>query len=521
MKKKYIFSSLLFSAIALTGCTNLDETLYDVVSMDDYGKTESEVQTIVGGAYSTLRGYGSSTDEGNGVNCYPTCEYVFFLTECSSDEACIPTRGSDWYDGGRYQQLQYHTWDASNLCVLAGWRYAFTGVSKVNAIIYQVEQSGLSDEQKHVVEAELRGLRAYYYYLLLDMFGNVPIVTDFTVKEIPTNSDRKDVYAFVESELKDILDVLPTGKQYGRFTQNVAYTLLARLYLNAAVFKGISNTSAEYKADLASCIAACEKVSSYSLLVNYKANFATNNDVTGTDEIIFAIPYDHTQGTLGNYLGSMSYHYNQRIAFSSKGMSGWQWSGNGICAQPGVYSSYEEGDVRRDKSILAGQQYSASDGSMVLMDNGEPLNYTEEISNYTNALQNEGVRLDKYEWREDDQWERDNDWVLMRYSEVLMMQAEAYLRLGYESTALPFVNQVRSRAGLSELSSLSLEQLDNEWLHEFVFEGLRRTTNIRFGTYFDAWWEKSADAADKHTAIYPIPAEELQKSPNMKQNPGY
>lgn len=133
--------------------------------MDDYGKTETEVQTIMGGAYATLRGYGASTDEGNGVNCYPTSEYVFFLNECSSDEACIPTRGTDWYDGGRYQQLQYHTWDANNTAVLAGWRYAFVGVSKVNAIIYQVDQSELSQAAKDKVKAELRGLRAYYYYL--------------------------------------------------------------------------------------------------------------------------------------------------------------------------------------------------------------------------------------------------------------------------------------------------------------------------------------------------------------------
>ena len=88
-------------------------------AMDDYGKTSNEVQTIVAGAYATLRGYGSATPEGNGVNCYPTCEYVFFLNECASDEACIPTRGTDWYDGGRYQQMQYHTWDAQNQMILS------------------------------------------------------------------------------------------------------------------------------------------------------------------------------------------------------------------------------------------------------------------------------------------------------------------------------------------------------------------------------------------------------------------
>lgn len=509
MKKGYIFGALLSGALLLTGCTNLDEELYDVVSMDDYGKTESEVQTIVGGAYSTLRGYGASTSEGNGVNCYPTCEYVFFLNECASDEACIPTRGSDWYDGGRYQQLQYHTWDANNQCVLAGWRYAFTGVSKVNAIIYQVEQSGLSDEGKRSVEAELRGLRAYYYWLLLDEFGNVPIVTDFTQKELPANSKRADVYAFVEKELTDIMPYLPTGVQYGRFTQNVAYTLLGRLYLNAEVYTG----TPQWK----KCLESCEKVSGYSLMSNYKANFFTENQ--GSSEIIFAIPYDHKQGTTGNYLASMTYHYNQKYAFSADGS--YQWCGNGICAQPGVWSSYEDGDVRRDESLLIGQQYSAKDGSPVNMDNGEPLNYTETISDFTNALQNEGARLDKYQWNATDSWERDNDWVLMRYAEVLMMEAEANYRLGYKQTALNFINQIRSRAGLAALTDLDDSTLDREWLHEFVFEGNRRTVNIRFGTFFKSWWNKNDDPADHHTGIYPIPAEELSKNPNLVQNPGY
>lgn len=505
MKKKYL-SALIVSSLIFGACSDLSETLYDKVSMDDYGKTSAEIQTIVGGAYATLRGYGSGTDEGNGVNCYPTCEYVFFLDECSSDEACIPTRGTDWYDGGRYQEAQRHQWSTNNQMVLGAWRYAFTGISKINAIIYQVDSSELTDEAKATVNAELRGLRAYYYWQLLDKFGNVPITTDFTNTELPQTKSRQEVYSFVEQELNEIIDLLPIGIQYGRFTQNVAYTLMARLYLNAEVYTG--------NAQWQKCLDACEKVSGYSL-TTYANNFAIQNETS--PEIIFAIPYDHKQGTLGNYLASMTYHYNQKLAFDPAGI--YQWCGNGICAQPGVYSSFEEGDARRN-SLLIGQQYSAKDGTMVLMDNGEPLNYTEEISNFTNALQNEGARLDKYEWSATDSWERDNDWVLMRYAEILMMQAECYFRMGYPDTGLPYVNQLRTRAGLVELTALTEEALDQEWLHEFIFEGLRRTVNIRFGTYFKEWWEKPADGTTT-TGLYPIPQEELEKNPNLTQNPGY
>ena len=507
MKTKYILSTILMTSAMMVSCTDLNEKLYDKVSMDDYGKNESEISTIVGGAYATLRGYGSNTPEGNNVNSYPTCEYVFFTSECSSDEACIPTRGTDWYDGGRYQQLQYHTWDADNTGVLSLWRYNFTGVSKVNGIIYQVEKSELSDDLKKKVEAELRGLRAYYYYNLIDNFGNVPISTDFTTQVLPKNSPRAEVFNFIEKELKEVLPLLPTGIQYGRFTQNVGYTLLARLYLNAEVYTG--------KPRWQDCLDACDKVKGYSLTPNYKANFAIKNETS--PEIIFAIPYDHKQGTVGNYLASMTYHYNQKYAFDPAGV--YQWCGNGICAQPGLYSSFEANDVRRN-SLLIGQQYNAATGVEVLMDNGEPLNYTEDIQNFTKAAQNEGARLDKYEWSATDSWERDNDWVLMRYAEVLMMQAEANYRLGYMQNALTYINQIRKRAGLADLTSLDEDALDNEWKHEFVFEGLRRTTNIRFGTFFKAWWNKPADA-DKHTGVFPIPKVEIEKNGNLVQNEGY
>lgn len=503
MKVK-ILSILTLVGLLATACTDLDEKLYDKVSTDDYGKTAAEIQTIVGGAYATLRGFNDS-DQG-GTICYPTCEYVFFLEECVSDEACIPTRGTDWYDGGRYQELQFHTWDSQNILIWSAWKYSFQGIANVNSIIYQVDQSGLTEEDKDVVKAELRGIRAYYYSLLLDRFGNVPIVTSFEQSELPANSSRADVFKFVEDELLDIMDKLPSNVRYGGFTQNVANSLLARLYLNAEIYTGTARWQ--------DCIDACDRVSGYSLEPDYFTNFKTRNEVS--KEIIFAIPYDHKEGTVGNYLASMTYHYNQKFAFTADGS--YPWCGNGISAQPGLYSSFEENDVRR-KSVLVGEQIHIGTGSVIMMDNGNPLIYTEEIGKFTNALQNEGGRLHKYEVQPDDQWERDNDWVLIRYAEILMMKAEANLRLGYSANAISLVNELRNRAGLSPLTVLTLEDLDREWKHEFVFEGIRRTTNIRFGTFFNAWWEKGA--TPQYRALYPIPHNVLSLNPSLKQNPGY
>lgn len=506
MKTKLISKTLLyFSSLALlVSCTDLDEKLYDKVSTNDYGKTEAEIQTIVGGAYATLRGFNDAN--AGGTICYPTCEFVFFLNECTSDEALIPTRGTDWYDGGRYQQLQEHSWDANNTAILSAWKYCFQGIANINSIIYQVDKSELSADDKNKIKAELRGLRAYYYTLLIDWFGDVPITTNFEDSALPEKSTRKEVFDFIEKELTEVIELLPAGVRYGGFTQNVANSLLARIYLNAEVYTGQTRWQ--------DCIDVCEKVTGYTLEPDYFESFKTQNEKS--KEIIFAIPYDHKQGTVGNYLASMTYHYNQKYAFSASGS--YQWCGNGICAQPGLYSSFDEKDIRR-KSLLIGDQINLATGSIIMMDNGNPLTYTEEISDYKNALQNEGARLHKYEVQADDQWERDNDWVLIRYAEILMMKAEANFRLNYTVNALSLINELRARAGLDALSSLTLEDLDREWQHEFVFEGNRRTVNIRFGTFFEPWWSKGE--TPKYRGVYPIPAMMLATNPSLVQNPDY
>jgi len=500
MKNKIFFSALVV-ALLLNSCTNLDETLYDRVRSADYGKTPAEVETIVGRAYASLRGFRDDLSI-----AYPTCEYVFFLVECVSDEACIPTRGTDWFDGGRYQQAEYHTWDAGNPMILSAWRYNYEGIAKVNAVIYQVDKSELSAEAKDIIKAELRGLRAYYYYNLLDLFGNVPIVTSFEDMELPANSSRTEVFDFVESELLEIMDKLPDEILYGRFTQNVANTLLARLYLNAEVFTGTPRWQ--------DCIDACDKVTGYILEPNYFTNFLTENE--GSKENIFVITYDHKAGTLGNYLHSMTFHYNQGPAFNSSGQ--YPWCANGICGQPGLYSSFDDNDLRK-KSMLAGEQKNLATGATILMDNGNPLNYTEEIGDFEHALQNEGVRLFKYEVKPDEVWERDHDWVVMRYAEILLMKAECYIRLGSPALARPFIEQVRTRAGLETPATVDLDLLDEELKHEFVFEGHRRTDNIRMGDFFEAWWIKGE--TPQYRAIFPIPQNELDKNDKLIQNPGY
>jgi hypothetical protein len=506
MKLKSIISGLA-SICLFSACTDLSETLYSNVQSSDYGKTSGEIETIVGRAYSSLRGGTSSAD---GVNYYPTCEFVFFSTSVASDECVIPTRvGGDWYDGGAYLQIHRHAITPDNAKVWSIWKYCYNGISSCNSIIYQVEQSGMDAETARPIYAELKALRAYYYYKLLDCYGNVPLDTTYVVDATagsPGTSPRSKVYEFVESELKNAIDYLPEDA-YGRFTKNAANLLLARLYLNSEVYIN--------RARWQDCIDACSKISG-SLEGDYFASFKIENETS--KEIIFAIPYDGKSGTTGNYLASMTFHYEQKYAVSASG--NYQWCGNGICAQPGLYSAFDASDVRR-KSILMGPQINLSTGATIIMPaSGNPLDYTEEIDDLENAAQNCGGRLAKYEYREGDSWERDNDWVLMRYAEVLMMQAECYVRLGDPVSARPLVSQIRARAGLDTPETVDLQFINDELRREFVFEDHRRTDNIRFGDFFDEWWEKPADA-DRHAALFPIPAQEIAKNSKLTQNPGY
>jgi hypothetical protein len=500
MKNKYLYILVLLAFLSVK-CTDLEETTYDQLDASQYGKTPAEIETIVGRAYASLRGF----KDGLSIS-YPTCEYVFILAEASSDEACVPTRGTDWFDGGRYQEAEFHTWTPANALVLSSWRYYYAGISSVNQVLYQMELADMTDQEKKPINAELRGLRAYYYYNLLDLFGNVPISPKYGVLDLPETSNRQQIYDYVESELLDIMAYLPSDIIYGRFTKNVANTLLARLYLNSEVFIG--------RARWQDCINACDKVTGYILEPNFFTNFLTANEVS--KENIFVIPYDHKAGTIGNYMASLTFHYKQPYAFSVNGT--YASCVNGMCGQPGLYSSFDANDVRRN-CMLIGEQKKLIDGTTILMDNGNPLNYTEDVVNYTAAAQNEGVRLMKYEVKPDEVWERDHDYVLMRYSEVLLMQAECLIRLGSPALARPLIALVRSRAGLDTPANVDLQFLDSELKHEFTFEGHRRTDNIRMGDFFKPGWVNGATEA--YRGIFPIPASEIEKNNKLKQNDGY
>ena len=501
MKLSIKISSLLLTGLFLFGmpaCTNLDEDLYDTIGEDNFFKTEEEFAAALGAAYAGLRDFAFQDTRFWNAN------------EHSTDECIAPTRGADWGDGGRWIRLHQHTWGPDDADFNDAWNFLYRGVNTCNRLIYQFENFEGEIANRDAIFAELKVLRAFYYYWLMDMFGNVPLVTRFDVEDgfLPTQSTRVDVFNFVESEIKGNMDKLSDQKStltYGRMTQWVARAILARMYLNSGVYTG-----AERWQD---CIDQCDAIinsGNFDLEQNYFSNFAVENESSA--EAIFAIPYDKKFGpNLRFHMQSL--HYKNQETYRLK-----QTPWNGFCTLAEFYDTYDDQDVRKN-SWLLGQQYA--DNGAELQDNGQPLIIVKEISSIENAARNEGARFKKFEYEKDIDLDMSNDFPVFRYSDVLLMKAESFLRLNKPNDALPLASMVHERAGLDPYGAIDLQELYRERGRELAWEVSRRQDMIRFGKWNDAWQFKDAMPGATHLNLFPIPQPQLDANTNLSQNDGY
>lgn len=515
MKKfTYLGKLLMAGAFMLTlnnSCTDLTENSYDQLTADNFPKTEEDFIAALGAAYTNFYGIGNH----GGFHS---------VQEVSSDEAMIPTRGGDWGDGGQWINCHRHEYKATDANINNTWNFLYGGVGTCNRLIFQFEtlvaDGKVSAEQAGKFIAELRALRALYYYWICDTFGNAPLVTRFDVEEgfLPATTPRAELYAFVESELKAVapsLDKAKNGSTYGRMTYYVVQTILAKLYLNAGVYKG----SPEWD----KCIAACDEVINsglYSLEGNYRNNFITNNQ--GSKEFILAVPYDEVFAG-GHNLVQMTLHYGSQATFN---LAAQPW--NGYCSLQEFYEKHDASDSRRINFIV-GPQF-ASDGVTPIVDagaeasdpDGPNLNFTPQINeHFPNALRQAGARIGKYEFKSGAQPSLSNDWPIFRYADILLTKAECLYRKngGADADALGLVNQIRARAGQPAYTSLTDQNLLDERGREMFYEGVRRQDMIRFGVFTNAYSFTPAVEATKQ--LLPIPTSQLNVNRNLQQNPGY
>ncbi len=516
MKNFSMMGKVALLAIALlpiNSCTNLDETLYNQVETENFLRNEAEVKAAVGAAYTQLYGL---MNHGS----------YFSTQEVNSNEVLIPQRGNDWFDGGQWLKTHRHTQDGGEDCYNNAWNFLYSGVNTCNRLILQVSQAvakgNLPKATGDAYDAELKGLRALFYYWLLDSFGNVPIVDKYDVAADfkPLTSSRADVYAFVESQLTSISPLLPQqagGAFYGRFTYYACQSLLAKLYLNAAVYTGTAQWQKAF--DAAENVVGSGK---FSAAGSYRENFVTQNQAS--PEMILAIPYDKVFAR-GFNLPQMTLHYSSQKTFNLQEQP---W--NGYCTATDFYNSYESNDVRKSNNFLAGPQFAADgitrlqDGSAEATDpDGAPLTFTPEINQLEpGCFRQAGARIGKYEFAAGATSNLSNDFPILRFSDIWLVKAEAEARLSSNwDLAIPYIDVIRVRARLSAWTgALTADDFLAERSREVFYEGWRRQDLIRFGVFGQKRGLRDNDS-DANKALWPIPKNQINSNPKLSQNPGY
>lgn len=493
----------LFVSFTNQSCTNLDEELFSQVLADDFFQNDAEFISALGSAYTSLYGYIDGR--------------MLSVQEVASDAVAVPTRGQDWDDGGHWRRLHQHLYTPDDPEANNAWGFCYGGINACNRLLFQFEASGNADAATFI--SELKVLRAMYYFWLLDVFGNVPIVERFDVPAdfAPPTSSRAEVFAFIEKEIKDNVGQLTKDvnlSTYARVHYYVGQALLAKLYLNAEVYTGTARWS--------EALAAVNEIVNsgiYDLEADYFDNFKTENDASR--ENIFVIPYDQVFAG-GFNIDMRTLHYGSQATFN---LTAQPW--NGFCTVQEFYDSFDTTDLRQ-KMFIVGPQFAA-DGVTRITDSGAeagdpdgpPLTFTPFINSLgPNTLRQAGARIGKYEFALGATENLSNDFPIFRYGDFVLMKAELLWRLNPgDAEALSLVNDIRARADQPPFAALDADNLLAERGREVAFETYRRQDLIRFGKYNDPWWEKNASDPTKN--IFPIPRGQIDANKNLTQNPGY
>ncbi len=524
--------------LCLCGC--LDEHPKDQI---DQEAIHNSADDIYKNAVASLYNYIGSNQESEGLQ--GTCRGIYDYNTLTTDEAMIPIRGGDWYDGGLWENMYQHKWNANDTYLYNVWKYLFKVIVLSNQSLAVIDRhkSLLSEEQARDFKAEVRAVRALFYYYAMDMFGRIPIVTSYDVKlEQVVQSERSEVFWFIVGELQEVAPLLADehsnkeGNYYGRMTRPVVNFLLAKLALNAEVYADdnwtdgkrldgkdiLFDINGEKKNAWEACIWYCEQVGDegYELESDYAANFAVHNE--NSKENIFTIPLDKNL-----YLNE--YHYLFRSRHYKHGGAYGGSSENGTSATVSTVKAFGYGtdcvDNRFKTNFYADTVFV--DGKMIYLDNGKPLVYMPlELKlnlSYSAYKQTAGARVGKYEVDRtaySDGRQVDNDIVLFRYADVLLMEAEAKVRNGEDGSRE--LNAIRERVEMPQVEA-NLENILKERLLELVWEGWRRQDLIRFGKYTKAYDQRIPIDGEEtgFTTVFPIPQKCIDLNKKYKQNFGY
>lgn len=497
MKRKNTVLIGFLSVLLMMACTNVDENVYDKYEANQFYGTPEGSDVALAAVYAQVAG------NWDGVGYAGADNGWYDMNAMSSDEQVIPHRNTgDWQLD--FARLFKHEWLPTDLIINNTWNWLYRSIFNANLAVDQLVSAN-ADQSKI---AEARVLRAFFYYLLIDDYGNVPFYTEnnITIDQIP-QAPRKEVYDFIVKELTENVDLLSTekgGNYYGRFNKWAGYALLAKVYLNAEVYTGTPQWQASLEAS--------EHINSGGFSLHTSAESASSpfgsqyydlfGDVLPNDETILAM-YASVNIVSRNIYGVRSlFGPHAQAVF---GYSGW----NGSIVPKQYFLQYDENDIRRKQFI-----YGPQPGGV---------NYSMEVSSLDNpgAAPQAGIRnLKFYPAGTMDGGGASNDFPIYRYADILLMQAECHVRLGNASAAKPLIDLVRQRAGLNGLAAdPTLSDVYKERTFELNWEGHRRQDMIRFGTFLQP--NEFRGASSEFRKLFPIPTSALDANPGLQQNTGY
>ena len=520
IKQTAVYATAIAVSLGAVSCSKLDEKVFGSksVASASSGASTADLASV----YGQLN------------NMTTTQENWFAFQEHSTDEMLGPTRGTDWDDFGTWRKIHLHAWDGAHNQLYNTW-------NMLNGALFQATL--VAEKATGVTQAEGKFLRAFFAAQVLDMFGQVPYRAAADGPDvIPAVKTRAEAFDWIIKDLDDAIATLPnfgTGSDNHKANKQAAQFLKARLLLNKAVYKADTKTpttftfSPEDMNAVITLVDALTASGSFALATSYWDNFKWDNQ-TASKELIFTRGGTGADklgqsGSNGNlvWLTAMGAHYNQAF-------SGW----NGFTTTADFYNSFEDNDVRKGAEIpghydstglkagfWAGQQYKNVGGKMVKVKDrsGSDLIFTPDVSLFF-STEAKGIRTCKYPLRYDQMgWNDNNEFVFFRYTDALLMKAEAILRGGSPTggqTALSIVKSIRARANASDISSINLDGLLAERGREMFLECIRRTDLIRFGKFNDPVVERPTKS-EAYKVVLPIPNQAVSSNPNLKQNFGY
>ncbi len=500
MKNLKLLVLLLITVFSFS-CTKLEQNQRGALNIES---STVNAAGLLQSAYETLN------------NPFQDQSRFWAASEHTTDEAIGPTRGPDWDDNGVWRVLHNHTWNADHQFLSDTYRELLQA---------QFAASSVLDKNPTPQQAaEARFIRALSMFAVLDGWDQVPFRSDLKdLKKLPEIKKGAAAADFIISELNAIINDLPAGSSSNiiKANKNAARVLMMKLYLNKGVYANRA-TPTFAAGDMQQVITLADQITGYSLSSNFYDNFSPDNSTKST-EIIYAL--ENTNGVRGGNNQSRWYctlHYNQRP-------SGW----NGFTTLSDFYDKFEATDKRRGDSytgvtnvsglrvgLLVGQQFDQN-GTALKDRSGAPLSFTRDvkIKETGTNLEVTGIRVIKYPPDYAKEFPAENEYVIFRWADVMLMKAEALLRTGNAAAGLAIVNQIRANRGATALASLTADNLLDERGRELYWEGWRRNDLVRFGKYLNAYQEKPASTSER--LLFPIPNEQLAVNPALKQNPGY